>query len=178
MTMRIVCLVRAALLSTLLAVATTTCVDSAKASTFTIDASQSFLSIVVGADDGGVFTPLTTPQLPGSDSTNLLGTLEVNYSGLTIGVTSGGIDFGLQPDDMQPLPGGLPGAAPANYGLNVDLQGFVSGPGAARGLGADLALAPAPLAGNSFLSDGALLSLGRRGFGRQPYRVYHGSRQS
>jgi hypothetical protein len=43
--------------------------------------------------------------------------------------------------------------------LIVDLQGAVTGPGAARSLGANLALTSTTLVGNSFVPDGALLSL-------------------
>jgi hypothetical protein len=132
---------------------------TADAATFTIDASQSFLSIVVGGYDGDTFTAFTTPQQTGSDSTSLLGTLDVNYGGATIGIGGAAIDFALQPTDMEPLPSGLPGTAPADYGLIVDLQGAVTGPGAARDLGASLNLASTALVGNSFVSDGALLSL-------------------
>jgi hypothetical protein len=38
---------------------------TADAATFTIDASQSFLSIVVGGYDGDTFTAFTTPQQTG-----------------------------------------------------------------------------------------------------------------
>jgi MYXO-CTERM domain-containing protein len=150
---------RAGFLSACLALAVATFATNVNGAAFTIDASQSSLSILVGVYDGDTFTPLTSPQAPGSDTTSLLGTLDVNYDGLTLGIGGGAIDFALQPTEMQPLSGGLPGAAPADYGLIVDLQGLVTGPGAARNLGASLSLASTALVGNSFLSDGALLSL-------------------
>lgn len=149
-----------ALLCALVATAVCSAATTAKAISFAIDSSQSSLSILVGAYDGELFVPFTTPQQPGSDTTSLNGTLDVLYGGATLGLGGGAIGFDNQPTDMEPLPGGtLPGAAPANYGLLIDLDGLVAGPAAGRGIGASVSLAPTLLLGNSFLADGALLSV-------------------
>lgn len=133
----------------------------AYAISLSIDANQSFLSIVVGAYDGPVFVPFTTPQVPGSDSASLSGLLLADIGVGSISFPGGSsIVFEDQPTDMQPGPGGvLPGSAPANYGLIVDLQGLVSGPGAGRGIEADISGGPAAIIGNTFDSSGLDLAV-------------------
>ncbi|MBX7169316.1 MAG: PEP-CTERM sorting domain-containing protein [Pirellulales bacterium] len=136
--------------------------NPAHAASLTIDPNQSYLSIVVGAYDTGqdppVFVPFTTPQQPGSDTTNLNGVLNVSI-GSDVTFNGGSIGFADQANPMEPLPGGaLPGSAPANYGLLIDLQSLVTGPAAARNLMATITSGATPLVGNLF--DASALTLG------------------
>jgi hypothetical protein len=143
----------------LIAAATT---SRTRAAEFTIDETLSSLSIVVGAYDGPTFVPITSPQVavPPSNTTSLGGTLSVSGGIGSVGITGGAISFANQPTDMEPLPGGvLPGAAPANYGLLIDLDGIVAGPGAARGITADITLGSQLLLGNTFNVNGAVLGI-------------------
>lgn len=160
--MRLLRIVPCLALCSALACALLAAPQSSEGATFTIDSSQSYLSIAVGAYDGDTFVSFTTPQVavPASDSTSLSGTLDVTGGFGSVGIAGGAITFDNQPTDMEPLPGGgLPGSAPAAYGLVIDLDGLISGPGAARGVGAGISLASTPLVGNAFSGDGALLEI-------------------
>ncbi len=148
------------------AFAISSCAGYARAAPLTIDPNQSFLSLVVGGIDDGqdppVFTPLTTPQVPGSDSTRLSGQLDAHFGDGTIWflTSPGQIVFENQNDPMEPDIGGvLPGSAAANYGLIIDLQGLVTGPGAVRDVTSDLTSTTVPIVAGTFDSSAVTLSL-------------------
>lgn len=124
---------------------------------FTIDPEQSFGSFALETVDG---EPISTPQTPGSDTTNLSGTALIDVDGGNIQfVTTADTQFALQPEDQQPLPGGDPGTAPAQFGLDILVPGTASGVTAARQYVADATSGPIPLIGTFFDSSQVTLDL-------------------
>ncbi len=93
--------------------------------TFTIDSSQSSLSLSLYTTDG---TLISSEQTLGSDTTSLSGTFDVDLTSTTIEfLPTGDTQFALQPVPQAPQPGGSAGTAPAQIGLNVDLSPIASG---------------------------------------------------
>ena len=133
---------------------------------FTIDNSQSSLNISVyiggSPDDGG--TLITSPQTPGSDTTTISGTINVDVtSGSLQFLTTGDTNYDLQSVDQAPLPGGDPGTAPAQYGLNIAVGTLETGVGAVRGMVTDATSDPIGLASGTFDASQVMLSISTGG---------------
>jgi len=139
---------RSLLTSGLLALACLCNSASAEVLNFTIDSSQSFLSIAIVGFDG---TTYTTPQTPGSDTTSSFGNLlvDVTGSGLQF-LTTGQTHFNQQALPQAPLPDGSPGTATAMIGLALDIPGTVQGVLAGRNYVSDATSPVIPLVGNTF----------------------------
>ncbi|HEY4313645.1 MAG TPA: PEP-CTERM sorting domain-containing protein [Pirellulales bacterium] len=121
---------------------------SASPVTFTIDSTQSQISLAIELTDG---TPISTAQSPGSDTTTLFGTAQVDISPTSIQFfASGNGQFALQPEPQSPLADGTSGSAPAQYGLTIDIPGIGGGAGAVRQLVGDVTSSSLPLTGDSF----------------------------
>jgi hypothetical protein len=116
--------------------------------TFTIDSALSHLSFAL-EDSGG--TQISSPQTPGSDTTSLSGTMKADVTPTSIQfLSTGDAQFALQALPQAPMPGGAPGTAAAQFGLNVSIPGVGSGVVAARNYVGDTTSGAIPLAGSSF----------------------------
>ncbi|HEY2839317.1 MAG TPA: hypothetical protein VGJ26_09220 [Pirellulales bacterium] len=124
---------------------------------FQIDNSQSFMSLELQSADGDA---LTTAQTPGSDTTALSGTLNVDLTGSTIQFLSTlDTQFALQAVPQQPLINGDPGSSPAQFGYTVELPGVASGFIASRNYVGDATSAPLPWSGGSFDATGIQIAV-------------------
>jgi hypothetical protein len=125
--------------------------------TFTIDSKQSFVTFSAKTT-GGV--PITSAQTAGSDTTSLFGTAQLDVTPGSIQfLATGDTQFNLQAVPQAPLPGGAPGTAPAQFGLNVAIPGIGGGVVAARNYVSDATSPAIPLVGNSFDAAQVTLSL-------------------
>jgi hypothetical protein len=116
--------------------------------TFTIDSAQSHMSFAIETTGG---TQVSSAQTPGSDSTSLSGTVKIDLTATTIQfLTTADTQFALRPLAQAPQPGGAPGTAPAQYGLNLSIPGVGGGVIAARNYLGDVTSPPIPLAGTTF----------------------------
>ncbi len=130
---------------------------SANVVTFTIDSSQSSLTLSLYTLDGA---PISSAQTPGSDTTSLSGTVNVDLTGTTIEfLPTADTQFALQAVPQAPLPDGAAGTAPAQIGLNLDLTGIASGVVAARNYLGDATSGPIPRVGNTFDASQLTLNL-------------------
>ena len=79
---------------------------------FQIDPTQSQISMMLETEDG---TPVSTAQTPGSDTTSLSGTVDVDVTGSTLQfLTTSNTQFALQSVPQAPLSSGAAGTAPAS----------------------------------------------------------------
>lgn len=118
---------------------------------FTVDQNLSALNLVIGVGSPGNYAPVTVAQTPGSDTTSLFGSISADVSGGNLTFLGGGdIQFALQGVDQQPLPLGLPGSAPAQYGFDVAFQTLVSGTAALRNAIAEATSGAIAVAGGTF----------------------------
>ncbi len=141
----------------LAAVAALSCASLASAATFIVDSNLS--SLTLGANLSG--TEVLFPQSPGSLTTALGGTLDIDFTpGSSVQFLGGGTaTFALQPIDPQPGINGVPGTAPGNYGGSVNaFGGLASGPAAGRDLIAEGSSGVIPVAGVAF--DASQVTLG------------------
>jgi hypothetical protein len=124
---------------------------------FQIDNSQSFMSLEFQTPAGD---PLTTAQTPGSDTTKLSGTLDVDLTGSTIQFLSTlDTQLALQNIPQQPLINGDPGSSPAQFGYTVDSPGVASGFIASRNYVGDATSAPIPWSGGAFDATGVQVAV-------------------
>jgi hypothetical protein len=125
--------------------------------TFTIDNTQSYGSFALETPEG---LQITSPQTPNSDTTSLSGTLNVNVTATSIQfLSTSDTQFALQAVDQAPLPGGSPGTAPAQFGLDVSLPTVASGVVAARSYVGDSTSGVISLVGTSFDASQVTLDL-------------------
>jgi hypothetical protein len=134
----------------------------AAAVAFTIDNSQSFISIL--APPSVIYYFPMTPQGTGALSTSYSGSINVSLSGSTIQFTGGSTINAHTNGIWQPAAGGTPGSAPADYG--TEASGLISSfpPftltvfGAMRNISFDVASAVLPLTGTNFTGTNLVFS--------------------
>ncbi|HEX8522809.1 MAG TPA: hypothetical protein VF669_11170 [Tepidisphaeraceae bacterium] len=123
--------------------------------TYTIDQSQSFLS--VGGNLTGNFA---TAQTNGSTSTSYTGTIQLDRTGNILQFNAGSalnaVNLGTK---QQPFTDGSPGSAFANYGRTADGPFFSTTLEALRGFQLDLESDPFTINGTSFSSGSGNLAL-------------------
>jgi hypothetical protein len=124
---------------------------------FHIDPVQSQLSLTLEDQDG---TPLSSAQTPGSDTTSMSGTVDMDVTGSTLQfLTTSDTQFALQTLPQAPLSSGAAGTAPAQFGLNLLVPDIASGVVSARDYVADATSGVIPLTGNSFDATQVLVNL-------------------
>ncbi len=103
---------------------------------------------------------LTTAQTPGSDTTSISGSLTADLTSNTLQLLGGGVtDFATQPDLQQPLHGGAPGSAAAQFGLSASIPGLVTGVAAGRNFTANATSPMLPVVGGAFDASQVVLNL-------------------
>lgn len=123
---------------------------SAEVKTFVIDPSQSSLAIV----DGEVAGVAALRQGDDSWTTSYSGTIAADVSGGSISFRGGSIISANNSGQWAPAVGGVAGTAPANYGVQTQVNAFgAPNPTALRNLVFDMAGAPIALVGESFPPD-------------------------
>lgn len=122
---------------------------SAEVLTFTIDDTQS--SYQGALMDGLFVTTLSSPQTEGSDQTSLFGTFDVDLTATSIEfLSTGNIHPADQAVPQAPLIDGSAGTAPAQIGLNINVEDLGGGVAALRNYVADISSSPIPRTGGSF----------------------------
>lgn len=121
--------------------------------TFTLDKAPSALTI-----SGTLNGVAIQQQGPGSLTTHYMGTIEADVTSSTIAFVGGSTIIGLDSGSWQPLPGGAPGSALANYGVSVVIPFFIDAKAAIRDAQFDVTSAPLPVAGGSFSSQGLVFN--------------------
>jgi PEP-CTERM motif len=125
---------------------------------FNIDPAQSHITLTLETADGTQV--ISSAQTPGSDTTSLSGTFNVDVTPGTIQfLSTNNIQFGLQAVPQAPLIDGTVGSSPAQYGLNVAIGGVGGGVVAARDYVADVTSSVIPVSGDAFDATKLVLTL-------------------
>ncbi|HWA98199.1 MAG TPA: hypothetical protein VG713_06885 [Pirellulales bacterium] len=124
---------------------------------FSLDSAQSTITLSVQAEGG---TVVSTAQTPGSDTTSLSGTFDIDLEPGSIQfLSTNDTHFALQSVPQAPLANASPGTAPAQYGLSIALSGIATGVVAARDYVADATSGVLPLANGAFDATGVSLGV-------------------
>jgi hypothetical protein len=124
---------------------------------FMIDPVQSHITLSIMSEDG---VPLSSAQTPGSDTTSLSGTanIDVNPGSIQF-LSTNNVQFDLQAVPQSPLLDGSAGTSAAQYGLSIAVGDAVTGTVAARNYLADATSDPIALTGGAFDASQVLLNL-------------------
>ncbi len=120
-------------------------IDSASADVFTIDHTQSSLTL-----SGSILGYGVAPQGAGSLTTTYNGTIQATQSGGTIQFTGQSMITAQTNGSWQPLAGGASGNAPADYGGQVSIPIFGAGYAALRSILLDVTSPPIPVSSGQF----------------------------